>query len=1052
MTVRDHVEPVDAPVLATSVEAGPRSAMATVVTALRIVLSFVAAAGIAFAVRRSLPTELRVRTDVIGYPIHSDFNVKGYFDTFYCAALLFPALAFVIDTAAACLLQHRPLWRRSTGPAEPLPVWDPAPGSWIAASSLVAHAMVVGAVIGAGVAWAWIPTHFRAVVVLAAAAGASGALLLHAPWRRSPRRAVAARAVALAAPLALLSVAVASAVSRVQQVPSDTERKVQWLPVWVPLALAGVGFAWVVRRLRSTPPGDVAAFERRVFSTFAVPVGLFLFLSRVPGPLGPLDAYHEGEGLAAFDLVHHGITPWRELFFIHGPLTDIVRPGLGMLLVEYSRWGAVAGQMLLLVPIYWVGQYFLNRYLIGRNWVLLLGTMIAVVNSYLSPGDLRFLLHPFVLLALAALLQKASVRRALLFSTLGIVQWILTPESAFLLVACAATIVGYEVYYREAGTGWAAALHRTRWCAAFSGLLVALWAVVLLATGTLSSYLLYFRTFAPSHELTGGIPMHKDSPFVWFAALAPGIAAVLTAWWFGSALRTGRRLAQQDWIALAIALFTFAYYRKFLSRADGHVYDVLSQALPLIVYVVARSIELPAAWLGRRRALGARQHLRAGASLAVVGALVLPHVTTTLRSQAQTLPLAFRAVVPDAVPDPLLGYTGGGAIDTVLLHDLRTTLDDLNPEGGRVFDMSNGPALFYYVLHTRPISRYYHVSMAIRHNTQQDALYFLRKERPTLVVMDGSMGLPSWDGVPNTVRHYDLASYVLDHYKPVISTHRYVFFLRGDLPAPDVAALAGTLADAKTDNLLADTHPCTWGHAPSFFTDPSWRRGSRSVPLSLRHETTLVASGWAQDSVYGGLPGQVLAAVGENVVGTGSVGVSRPDVVAASKNPQLETSGFVFAVSVPVGTPSDSLRLYAVSADGTAAPLARSSGVPAATREAPLTLRLPSGQPLAVRKGTGGSVDAITMREAMVATFPDGTDPSAFTHLEIRAKAGFGPDTFEVRPSATASNPISFATDEDDGNRYVVRVDNCPMWRTVQRSFTITSAGRIPFDEIVAIE
>jgi hypothetical protein len=1017
-------------------------------------LSVVAAAGVAYAVRQALPDELRVRTDVVGHPIHADFNVYGYFHTFYAAALLFPALAFAFDALAARVLQRQPWWRRPEGPAEPLPAWEPAPGHLARVAGLLAHAIVLGAILGAGVAWRWDPTHFRRDVVLGTAATAVGVLVGTGPWQRAPRLALVARVGALAAPLVFLSVAAGVSVSRVQQVPSDTLRRVDWLPVWLPLLAALVGTGWVARRLRSTPPDEVLAFERRAFLGFVVPVGIFLFLSRVPGPLGPLDAYHEGEALGAVDLLRYrDLVPWRELFFIHGALTDIVKPAVGMFLVEYSRWGSLAGVMLLWMPIYFVAQFFLLRYLVGRNWALLLGATAAFVNGYLYPGDLRFLLHPFVLLAVAALLRRPSAGRALLFSAVAVVQWLLTPESAFLLAACACTIVAFELYYRSPGEGWATTLRRTRWCAGWTALLLLAWVGILAATGTLSSFVLYFRTFAPSHELTGGIPFHDDLPFVWFVVVAPVVAAVVTVWWFGAAFRTGRRLFEQDWVALAIALFTFLYYRKFLSRADGHVYAPYGQALPLIVYVAARTIDGSATWLSRWEALrrrGLPYLFRAAAALALVAGLVAPHATDLVRSYAQDLPTAFQAHVPDAVPHPLLGYTQEGAVNTVLLDDLRTTLEQLNPDDGQVFDMSNGPLLFHYILRQRPISRYFHVSLAIRHHTQQDALRFLRTERPIVVIMDGSMGLPSWDGVPNAVRHYDISAFVLDRYRPVIASHNYLFFLRNDVPTPDIAALAGRLSQAKTTDLLADAHPCDWGHAPRFFTDPSWRRGGRAVPLHLRHQTTLVVVGWAQDGT-GGLPGEVVAALGENVVGTGALGGSRPDVAASTGSPQLATSGFEVAASVPDGTSPDSVELYAISADGRAVRLGRSSNLTTTTGAVPQHLRMPDGRSLSVVPGTGGSVDAVTVRHATVATFPDAVDPTAFTHLEVGRSSGFGADRFDIIPMP-GSNPISFATDREDGKRYTLRVDNCPMWGLARHSITITSAGNATLDAVTALE
>jgi hypothetical protein len=1024
--------------------AAPRPVVGWLVVAVRIVASSTLAAAITYLYWRLGPDRLDVRTDVIGYPIHADFNIYAYFRLFTSLAILLPGLAFAIDALAARVLWHRPLWRIPPAPAEDLPDHDPWRGRVNRPLALGAHGAILGAVGGAGLSWLARPEHFRSTTLLGAAGLGLALAALAGPWQWC-RPQAAGRAAAWLSPLTLLTIAVAAHVTAVRQVPGGAERHVDWLPVWLPVLAAAVGVALIGRRLRSAGPEDVFAIERRSFFAFAVPVAVVVLLIRLPGATGPLDAYHDGELLATVDLLRRGFDPWRELFFIHGLMYDVIRPGLGMVLVERSRWGAVAGESLILGPLYWVGLYFLNRYLLGRNWVLLATTVVLVVNGNLWPGDLRFVLQPFVLLALAGLLAKPTRGRALLFSAIAVVHWIITPEATFLLVACAVVIASYELYYRVGRARLTVAFRRTLWCGAAALGLLAGWFLVLAATRVLSGYLLYFRTFAPNHELTGGLPIDRKLPYLWWAALAPGVAAVAMLVIVGSALRAGRRLANQDWVALALAIFTILYYRKFLSRADGHVYEVLAQALPLIAYLVARLVDGVAAGIARRRLSTYRPLVRAAVSVAVVAAVVVPRIHTAVESQLSGRPLALRADVPAEVAEAKIGYAVPGAVDPTLLRDLRTTLASLNPDDGRVFDMTNGPALFYYLLEQRPITRYFHISMAIRHHTQQDALHFLRRDRPVVAVMDGSMGLPVWDGVPNNVRHYELFSYVLAHYRPVVTTHNYLFLVRNDLPVPDATALAARLGDARTEGLLAGALPCAWQHAPESFSDPTWvLRGGPRVRLDVAAQSILTVSGWAGDPADGRLPRRVVAVAGDVVIATGSVGGSRPDVVAAMGRAELATSGFTLEVAAPATTDVGAVEVYAVWADGTASPLGRPSGA------APVRSRLPSGEP--VRSPAVGSVDNLAARPgAVVATFPAGSAAGGFTHLEVRSARPFGDATFEVKPADVTSNPISFATDADDGTTYVVKVDNCPQWHAVGAAITITSSDQTPITEVWAL-
>ena len=94
--------------------------------------------------------------------------------------------------------------------------------------------------------------------------------------------------------------------------------------------------------------------------------------------------------------------------------------------------------------------------------------------------------------------------------------------------------------------------------------------------------------------------------------------------------------------------------------------------------------------------------------------------------------------------------------------------------------------LFHYLLDRRPSTRYFHVSMAIRKHTQADLIKELERRPPKLVVFSSSpaFGLPSWDGISNQVRHYDVSQYILDHYRPVLDSHTFVLMARNDLARP----------------------------------------------------------------------------------------------------------------------------------------------------------------------------------------------------------------------------------------------------------------------------
>ena len=134
-----------------------------------------------------------------------------------------------------------------------------------------------------------------------------------------------------------------------------------------------------------------------------------------------MDLYEEGQTLAAAERTREGAFPWRDLLVAHGLLHDVGQGLVGFRLFEDSRWGLVAGQDVLLLPIAWLAVYYLSAYLLWANWLVLAGTQLLIFTGHVSEVQVRFLLLPVVLLLLAALLQRATPPRAVAFTmALGI--------------------------------------------------------------------------------------------------------------------------------------------------------------------------------------------------------------------------------------------------------------------------------------------------------------------------------------------------------------------------------------------------------------------------------------------------------------------------------------------------------------------------------------------------------------------------------------------------------------------------------------------------------
>jgi hypothetical protein len=789
-------------------------------------------AGLALAV---LPDELDVDTDIVGYPTFANFDITRHLQAYGLTVVVVPLVVTGAYLLLTRLLAGRQVARGPIPrPLEQVEEVREAHG-WRLAGVSAGRALLVAVVLAFEVALsvgngrlAFASTLLGYGLLL----GVAALLVARRSGRRLPEVVGALNLFAASAVVAALYGV--SRATRVDVSSSGVRHDYPWLPLWLAafgtaVVLLVVGTAW----RRCADAAARSALERRVLVLVVAPVGLFVLLASLPGSLGTLDAFEEGQVLAGSNLVQHGAVPWRDLLMAHGVLHDVFGGLVGTWVFEDSRWGVAAGQTMFLEPLAWIGVYYLCAFLFGSNWLYLLGSQALVVTgclsvpgtSQLSSAHVRFLLLPLVLLLLVALLRRATLVRAAAFTALLALQVVVTPEALAAAAAYLGTIVLFEIYYYERGTGFGAGFRRIRYCGA-AGLAIALvWAAFLAVNHLVDDWVSSWTALISGHELTGGIPRLVPNSD-WLEMTAP-VAAVIAA--FALVVirtRLRRPLAYQDWAMAAMAGFSLVYYTKFLARADiyhlDHAYYV---AVPLVLYVAYRGITFgEAALAGAARSRGATWFpLRHTLTTPLLLALLL---------NAPVAPLdAARAVrahfAPVAVREPVtarIGFDGPGENDYAAIRKVSRAVDSHLGPHDTVFDFTNAPGLFHYLLDLPPATRYYHVSLAIRERTQADLVRRLREAKPGVVVFtsDGALrSLPSWDGISNQVRHYDVSQYLLDAYVPVQEAGGFV------LMTPRGAGVKGDRA------LYFRAPPCDWGYVPNFFS-PGPAPGAAARTLSFR--------------------------------------------------------------------------------------------------------------------------------------------------------------------------------------------------------------------------
>lgn len=1047
----------------------------------RLVVAVGLAAGLCDVVWRFVPHRLSVTTDIVGFPVFYHFDANRYFDAFYLIAIAFPVVAILLyaylpllrgPADASGRADIRPV---STIEGEPDPQpegrdgGDPGHRSTPRASAALGRAARL-ALPGFAVAVSvGVIASGRAQVLdpWGIAAGALYCLVVLASTsvtaRRDTRLDGGARLSAVNGGAALVVIPLLYFVSRTSSVVVTSDHHLHrypWLPLWVVVPVLVAVALWYRRRIRTAATTEEVRDVEATVLTYVVGIALLLVLIARLAP--PLDttfaAFDQAQSLASAQLTFgHGLFPWRDLYVIHGVFGDILAGQLGMSVFEPSRWGSASGFTIFLIPMLWVSMYVFTAYFARRNRLFAAG-FVAVAVLWLSSGRLagaglllgrdvmgyaqgyfRFAFLPLVLILFDQTIRRRSRTWCAGLMAALVAQAIMVPETLLMAAGLLATLVGFEWFGRAPRSGWSDALARTRWCAAFGVAFVLAWVLFLVASGALRGFVDYYLIFGPGHTLSGAEPAwwvgKQLGPTVEF--IVPVALLLLTILRVTVQLRRRRPWSSRDWVMVAAATFVLLYYQKVLARADQiHVAEVFIVTLPLLLLWLLVAVEAidDAARRAAHRLLrsgdgapargvrGVVLAVRHPATLAMVVALVAlaPAPVSTITSVAGNYHVT-------AGTEPVLtrlGYADAGVIDVTMVHDLDAVLRRYAGADGPVFDFNDEPGLLYYLLNRVPGTRFFHVSMADTGFAQRQLIADLTRSRPRLVVFYGEgIGLPRWDGIEATVRHYDVSDYLLDHYVPLADVDGQLVMIRADLAAsaPPLPPLAGPVS---TQDFYLSNPECAWGFSPNFLARPASVASQPALTVDTRvvSDSTLDVSGWTAPRAPGQAPLPVLAVRDGQVVGT-----AVPDMKHSTT--QL-TSGFSMALPVTGGGP---VAFYELDPDGTVSPLALQA-------TAPPGLVAPGGD------GTVTTSDGHTHRvgapgggvvsEAVVSTqrvldldVPPGTVLDQYHWLELSSPVGLGGAQYSVTDGADQSpNAISFSTLPRSNDHVFVQVGSCPQW------------------------
>ena len=183
----------------------------------------------------------------------------------------------------------------------------------------------------------------------------------------------------------------------------------------------------------------------------AVPVGLFLLLASLPGPLAQFSSFESGQSLTTLRLVQDGLFPWRDWATTHGVLEDALQPLFSSAVVQDSNWGLSVGYSMFIVPFCMLAMYFLAYRVLGRTWPLLAIVGVLLFDPGYQPGIvfLRFAFWPLILILVGAVINRRSRWLAAVLGGILVAQAVVSQETAYCIPAVAVAVLGSDAYRVE---------------------------------------------------------------------------------------------------------------------------------------------------------------------------------------------------------------------------------------------------------------------------------------------------------------------------------------------------------------------------------------------------------------------------------------------------------------------------------------------------------------------------------------------------------------------------------------------------------------------------
>jgi|GEM_PF-6238277 len=626
-------------------------------------------------------------------------------------------------------------------------------------------------------------------------------------------------AVAMAClPLALLPLQTMGWVQFVDQGKVVAEQKALWLP-WTLAGLAGLAAPVVLvtamLRLNQKSAEQNPAWEelfRALMLIIAVPFLMMAVAYRPTGAAfsgpgaglaGKIDAFREGEGLAAAQAFLNERLPFKEILLRHGFLTDIFSNLSALNLFG----GSLASARLLntmLAPLGLVAVYLLGIFCLPWLWALVLALVIMTGRlGGIPEAQFFFPLVGFVFTLYAIqsgrwlMLLVSGVTTAL--AVIGSFSAGLMAVAGHGMLLLANLLLGQESMKQRL-------ISLGVYAGTTIGCLLP-WFLYLGLSGSVAAYFSNFAWVMGKYTAIFGlapVPASQLGLGNILLVILPPLAIVLGILYFLDTLKESRENGMVHWNLLLLIPVAGLFWMRFLNRSNQ---EFLGQALPVAGLLTAFFVY---------QLTSRHRRLRGVVFLALLPALLLPQAGRhTLSQLAGDFGLKNRIDVKGLAQaaTPRLANVFMPATQAQELDKVTDYLEGQVGTAETYYDFSNQP-LYYFLVRRKPAVNTLSTVTAATLDQQRQVIRSLVSAEVKAVIWAGRQAA-ALDDIPSEIRQYAISEYLLRQFTPA--------FVSGDTviltPAvaglgPDAAAAAAMERPAQMARL-----PLAWGRLSKY--DPT---------------------------------------------------------------------------------------------------------------------------------------------------------------------------------------------------------------------------------------